>query len=63
MAWSKGCFDGISTEKLKEEYISLCFGKMIYGVDTDSRRHKISDEIERRERERAFNNGKWKGYS
>lgn len=38
-----------TTDELNKEYISLCFGAMIYGVDTVTERRKIADEIDRRE--------------
>ena len=44
----KNEFENISTDDLKKEYITLCFGAMIYGADTETKRHKIADEIERR---------------
>lgn len=42
-------FKNMSTEKLKEEYISCSFGAMIYGVNTENRRKEIAEEIEKRE--------------
>lgn len=41
-------FKNITTNQLKEEYIQLCFGAMIYDVDTERRRKEICAEIERR---------------
>lgn len=43
-------FKNMTTNQLKEEYISCAFGSMIYGADTELRRKELSEEIERRER-------------
>lgn len=40
-----------STDSLKAEYVNLCLGAMVYGADTEIRRHEIWQEIEKRERE------------
>lgn len=45
----KNEFENQTTDQLKAEYITLCFGAMIYNAKTENRRHKIANEIERRE--------------
>ncbi|MBC5688165.1 hypothetical protein H8S37_04355 [Mediterraneibacter sp. NSJ-55] len=45
----KSEFDNTATNELKKQYISLCFGKMIYGINTDIKRNKIAEEIDKRE--------------
>ena len=42
-------FKNMTTNQLKEEYIGCTFGSMIYGVNTETRRKELSEEIERRE--------------
>lgn len=41
-------FENMTTEQLKEEYISCAFGSMIYGVNTEIRRKELAEEIERK---------------
>ena len=38
----------MSTNELKEEYITLALGKMIFDAETEQKRKEISEEIERR---------------
>lgn len=42
-------FKNMTTNQLKEEYISCAFGSMVYGVNTEARRKELVEEIERRE--------------
>lgn len=42
-------FKNMTTNQLKEEYISCAFGSMIYGANTRTRRSELAEEIERRE--------------
>ena len=42
-------FKNMTTNQLKEEYISCTFGSMIYRANTETRRKELSKEIERRE--------------
>ena len=44
-----GSFNNMTTDQLKEEYISCWFGQMIYGAKTAERRNEIAKEIEQRE--------------
>lgn len=44
-----GSLESMTTNQLKEEYISCWFGQMIYGAKTLERRNAIAEEIERRE--------------
>lgn len=46
-------FKNISTNSLKEQYITCCFGTMVYGAKTEQKRKELSEEIERREKEGA----------
>ena len=43
-------FKNMTTNQLKEEYISCSFGSMVYGVNTQTRRKELTEEIERREK-------------
>ena len=40
----------MTTEELKQEYICLCLGAMIYNADTKIKRDEIRKEIEKREK-------------
>lgn len=42
-------FKNMTTNQLKEEYISCVFGSMIYGINTEARRKELAEEIKRRE--------------
>ena len=47
-------FANKSTDELNKEYIGLCLGAMIYGINTAIERRKIADEIDRREGKEPF---------
>ncbi|MBQ7673563.1 MAG: hypothetical protein IJT36_03440 [Alphaproteobacteria bacterium] len=49
MAKTKEDYSSWSLDALKQKYIVLCFGAMIYGANTKLKRRKISAEIDRRE--------------
>ena len=53
-----GKYKNYSTDKLKEEYIVCAFGEMIFGVKTARKRKELSDEIERRERQKEIRDAK-----
>lgn len=42
-------FKNMTINQLKKEYITCCFGAMVYGTNTEVRRKEIVEEIERRE--------------
>lgn len=46
-------FNEFRLNALKEEYIALCFGKMIYDTNTDDERATILEEIELLEKEKT----------
>lgn len=47
----KNNIKNMTTGELKQEYICLCLGSMIYNADTKIKRDEIREEIEKREDE------------
>jgi hypothetical protein len=42
-------FENMTTSELKDEYVTLALGAMIFDSKTERRRKEISEEIDRRE--------------
>ena len=42
-------FENLTTDELKDEYVILALGNMIFNTNTQQKRKEISEEIERRE--------------
>ena len=42
-------FNNMTTDQLKNEYVTLALGNMIFNTNTEQKRKNISKEIDRRE--------------
>lgn len=54
MAKKKNAFDNKSIDQLRNEYVTLSLGALIFGSNTVVERRKIADEIDRREGRNPF---------
>lgn len=54
MTKNKNAFSNKTLNQLKKEYNLLALGAMIYDADTEAKRRKLIDEIDRREGREPF---------